>query len=107
MNLLLLANGLTELVSLAGESLQLGARQLLLMGYKGDRPEFRPSTIELVSAFRLLATLCRTKGIVVAADEYTRRRLALTPTCSDQFVRVDLDGNRYRCCFPTCEFYGK
>lgn len=104
-NLLLLTNGLAELGNLTCEAIRCGAHQLLLMGYKGDRAEFRPTTVELASAFRLLTRLGRKHDIVVAADDYTRRRLALTQTCGDMFVRVDLEGKHYRCCFPSCEFY--
>lgn len=103
-NLLLLRDGLTEVKSLALEAVRRGARRLLLLGYKGNRPEFAPSTAELADAFGLLTMLGRRAGLVVAADDYTRRRLGLIRTCGDGFVRVNLDGTRDSCCFPTCEY---
>jgi hypothetical protein len=103
-NLLLLRGGLTEILAQAGEAIRLGARRLLLLGYKGDRPEFAPSTAELAGAFSLLVLLGRTAGIVVAADDYTRRRLGLAERCGEGFLRVNLDGTRDRCCFPSCEY---
>jgi hypothetical protein len=103
-NLLLLRGGLTEILAQAGEAIRLGARRLLLLGYKGDRPEFAPSTAELAGAFSLLVLLGRTVGIVVAADDYTRRRLGLAERCGEGFLRVNLDGTRDRCCFPSCEY---
>jgi hypothetical protein len=103
-NLLLLAGRLPEVTGLAVEALKHSARCLLLLGYKGDRPEFAPTTAELAAAFTLLTGLGRRAGVVVAADDYTRRRLGLSATCGDGFVRVSLDGGRDRCCFPACEY---
>ncbi|MDI6792754.1 MAG: radical SAM protein [bacterium] len=103
-NLLLLRGGLAEITSQATKAVQQGARRLLLLGYKGDRPEFAPSTTELAHAFSLLTLLGRRAGLVVAADDYTRRRLDLTQTCGQDFVRISLDGDRDQCCFPTCEY---
>ncbi|MCR4404988.1 MAG: radical SAM protein [Candidatus Acetothermia bacterium] len=103
-NLLLLRGGLTEITTQAGEAVRRGARRLLLLGYKGDRPEFAPSTAELAEAFGLLTMLGRRMGLVVAADDYTRRRLGLAERCGDGFLRVNLDGTRDRCCFPACEY---
>lgn len=104
MNLLLLRGGLAEVTNWAVEAVRRGAHRLLLLGYKGDRPEFAPSTAELAEAFGLLTLLGRRAGLVVAADDYTRRRLGLTQTCGEGFVRVNLDGTRDRCCFPACEY---
>lgn len=92
-NLLLLAGRLPEVTGWAVEALRHGARRLLLLGYKGDLP-----------AFALLTRLGRATGAVIAADDYTRRRLGLSTTCGEGFVRIALDGSRDRCCFPTCEF---
>lgn len=103
-NLLLLRGGLAEVTSWAVEAIRRGARRLLLLGYKGDRPEFVPATAELASVFSLLTVLGRRVGLVVAADDYTRRRLGLAQTCGEGFVRVSLDGRRDRCCFPACEY---
>ena len=103
-NLLLLRGGLARVTGWAVEAVRRGARCLLLLSYKGDRPEFAPSTAELADAFGLLTTLGRRAGVVVAADDYTRRRLGLTETCGEGFVRVNLDGTRDSCCFPTCEY---
>lgn len=36
--------------------------------------------------------------------DYTRRRLGLSATCGEGFVRINLDGTRESCRFPTCEF---
>lgn len=103
-NLLLLRGGLAEVTSWAVEAIRRGARRLLLLGYKGDRPEFVPATAELASVFSLLTVLGRRMGLVVAADDYTRRRLGLAQTCGEGFVRVSLDGRGDRCCFPACEY---
>ncbi len=103
-NLLLLRDGLIEITNWAVEAVRQGARCLLLLGYKGDHPEFAPSTSELANAFGLLTLLGRKTGVTVAADDYTRRRLGLIDTCGEGFVRVNLDGTRARCCFPACEY---
>ncbi len=103
-NLLLLRGGLADVTGWAVEALRRGARCLLLLGYKGNRPEFAPTTAELADAFSLLTMLGRRAGVTVAADDYTRRRLGLTETCGEGFVRVNLDGTRDSCCFPTCEY---
>ena len=103
-NLLLLAGRLPEVTGWAVEALRHGARRLLLLGYKGDQPAFAPATAELAAAFALLTGLGRATGAVIAADDYTRRRLGLSATCGEGFVRIALDGSRDRCCFPTCEF---
>ena len=103
-NLLLLRGGLEEVMSLAGEAVRRGARRLLLLGYKGNRQRFVPSTAELAEAFGLLTLLGRRAGLVVAADDYTRRRLGLSQTCGEGFVRINLDGTRDPCCFPSCEY---
>lgn len=103
-NLLLLAGGLQEVTGWAVEALRHGARRLLLLGYKGDQPGFVPATAELAAAFALLIGLGRATETVIAADDYTRRRLGLSATCGEGFVRIALDGSRDRCCFPTCEF---
>lgn len=103
-NLLLLAGGLQEVTGWAVEALRHGAQRLLLLGYKGDQPAFAPAPAELAAAFLLLTGLGRATGTVIAADDYTRRRLGLSATCGEGFVRIALDGSRDRCCFPTCEF---
>jgi hypothetical protein len=104
LNLLLLRGGRAEVTGWAVESVRQGARRLLLLGYKGKRPEFAPSTDELAEAFALLTLLGRRAGLAVAADDYTRRRLGLAQTCGEGFVRVSLDGKRDPCCFPDCEY---
>jgi len=103
-NLLLLAGRLPETTGLALEALKHGSRRLLLLGYKGDRPEFAPTTAELASAFTMLTALGRRAGATVAADDYTRRRLGLSNVCGEGFLRVTLEGTRDRCCFPMCEY---
>ncbi|MGA9347455.1 MAG: radical SAM protein [Anaerolineae bacterium] len=103
-NLLLLRGGLAQVIGWAVEAIRRGARCLLLLGYKGDRPEFVPTMAELADAFGLLTMLGRRVGVVVAADDYTRRRLGLAATCGEGFVRVNLDGTRDSCCFLTCEY---
>jgi len=103
-NLLLVRGGLAEVVNWTVEAIHWGARRLLLLGYKGDRPEFAPSTAEIADAFSLVTLLGRRAGLVVAADDYTRRRLGLIQTCGEGFVRVNLDGTRDHCCFPACEY---
>ena len=103
-NLLLLRDGLDELMKWASGALRRGARRLLLLGYKGDRAEFVPSVAELAEAFSLLTLLGRRAGAVVAADDYTRRRLGLIGACGEGFLRVNLDGTRDTCCFPACEY---
>jgi hypothetical protein len=103
-NLLLLRGGLPHVLDWTVEALRQHARCLLLLGYKGDRPEFVPMEGELSNAFGLLAGLGRRAGIAVAADDYTRRRLGLSDTCGEGFLRVNLDGTRDDCCFPACEY---
>jgi hypothetical protein len=103
-NLLLLRGGLADVTAWAVEAVRRGARCLLLLGYKGARSEFAPTTAELADAFSLLTMLGRRAGVTVAADDYTRRRLGLTQMCGEGFVRVNLDGTRDSCCFPTCEY---
>jgi len=105
-NLLLLAGRLPEVTGWAVEALRHDARRLLLLGYKGDQPAFAPATAELAAFFALLTGLGRATGVVIAADDYTRRRLGLSTTCGEGFVRIALDGTRAGCCFPTCEFRG-
>jgi hypothetical protein len=103
-NLLLLRDDQADVMRWAIEAIRRGARCLLLLGYKGNRPEFVPSTSELSNVFRLLTLLGRKTNVTIAADEYTRRRLGLTQTCGEGFVRVHLDGSRDSCCFPSCEY---
>lgn len=103
-NLLLARGAMVEVTHWAVSAIRQGARRLLLLGYKGDRPEFAPPTAELADAYSLLALLGRKSGVIVAADDYTRRRLGLAETCGEGFVRVSLDGRREPCCFPACEY---
>jgi hypothetical protein len=103
-NLLLLCGGLMDVTTWAVEAVRQGARCLLLLSYKGARSEFAPTTVELTDAFSLLTMLGHRAGVMVAADDYTRRRLGLTQTCGEGFMRVNLDGTRDSCCFPTCEY---
>ncbi len=103
-NLLLLRNGQADVMRWAIEAIRRGARCLLLLGYKGNRPEFAPSTSELSDVFRLLTLLGRKTNVTIAADDYTRRRFGLAQTCGEGFVRVQLDASRDSCCFPTCEY---
>ena len=103
-NLLLLRDGQADVMRWAVEAIQRGARCLIILGYKGNRPEFAPSTSELSGVFRLLTMLGRKTNVTIAADDYTRRRLGLSRTCGNGFVRVQLDGSRDSCCFPTCEY---
>lgn len=103
-NLLLLRGGLPEVLDWAVEALRRHAPCLLLLGYKGDRPELAPTVAELSDAFGLLTGLGHRAGSTVAADDYTRRRLGLSDTCGQGFLRVNLDGTRDVCCFPACEF---
>ncbi len=103
-NLLLLRNGRDDLLRRAVEAIQRGAHCLLLLGYKGNRREFVPSTSELSDVFRLLTLLGRKTNATIATDDYTRRRLGLAKTCSGGFVRVQLNGLRDSCCFPACEY---
>ena len=85
-------------------ALRCGAHQLLLIGYKGADLTLRPTTTELVAALSILTGLGRAAEAVIAADDYTRRRLSLVETCGDDYVRVALDGIRDHCCFPDCEY---
>jgi hypothetical protein len=59
---------------------------------------------ELSGAFSLLTCLGRKVRANIAADDYTRRRLGLAEACGEGFQRINLDGSRDRCCFPTCEY---
>ena len=103
-NLLLLRGQVSQVMGWAVAALRARARCLLLLGYKGDRGEFVPTTRELSDAFGLLTRLGRQAGRVVAVDDYTRRRLALTDTCGEGFLRINLDGTRDDCRFAACEF---
>ncbi len=103
-NLLLLRGGLSQVLDWATAAVRLGAKYLLLLSYKGARGEFVSTTDELADAFGLLTGVGRQAGITVAADTYTMRRLGLTETCGDSFVRFDLNGKADYCCFPTCEY---
>lgn len=104
-NLLLLRDTLPDVLRQAGVALRCGAHHLLLLGYKGADLTLRPSTAELAAAFSLLTGLGRAVNVVIAADDYTRRRLALSATCGADFVRVTLEGRREPCCFAACEYY--
>ena len=103
-NLLLLGGSLADVTDWAVEAIRRGARCLLLLSYKGARSEFAPSTAELADAFSLLTMLGHRAGVEVAADDYTRRRLGLTETCGEGFLRINLNGTRDSCCFPACEY---
>jgi hypothetical protein len=103
-NLLLLRDGLPQVLGWAIEALALGAECLLLLSYKGHQPEFSPTVDELADAFGLLTALGRQAALAVAADAYILRRLGLAEACGEQFVRFDLDGRADYCCFPTCEY---
>ena len=103
-NLLLLRGGLKKVMELAVQAILHGAVCLLLLGYKGSRYEFAPTTDELSAAFSLLTRLGQRARVTVAADDYTRRRLGLADTCGEKFVRINLDGMRDTCCFPSCEY---
>jgi hypothetical protein len=87
------------------EALRAGARSLLMLSYKGKRRKLSPSTEELASFFALVKALGTLKGIEVGADLYMLRRLGLRKECGDDFIRFDIEGQRYKCCFPECEFY--
>jgi len=76
-NLLLLRNSVNETIYQAVTAVRRGAKRLLLLGYKGDRPEFTVSTAELSDAYTMLNMLGRKLGVTIAADDYTRRRLGL------------------------------
>jgi hypothetical protein len=103
-NLLLLRNSVNETIRQATTAVRHGAKRLLLLGYKGARPEFRPSTAELSDAYTMLNMLGRRLDVTIAADDYTRRRLGLTTTCGEGFLRVRIDGAREPCSFERCEF---
>ena len=105
-NLLLLGGGLPELARSAAQALRAGARRLMLLGYKGSRRAFSASDRETQDAFAVLGQLGRASGAQVAADDYTRRRLGLIETCGEGFVRVSIEGEADRCCFPECEYRG-
>jgi hypothetical protein len=106
-NLLLLRGGLPQVMAWTVEALRHHANCLLLLGYKGSCPAFVPTADELSNAFGLLAGLGRSAGVTVAADDYIRRRLGLSTTCGEGFLRVNLDGARDDCCFPACEYRDK
>jgi hypothetical protein len=78
-----------------------------IFGQDRDCPDFAPTTGELSDAFGLLTGLGCSAGFTVAADDYTRRRLGLSDTCGEGFLRVNLDGARDDCCFPACEYRAK
>lgn len=103
-NLLLLKNGLPQVMDWAIQAIRKGAGTLLLLGYKGIVSRFRPETDELSEAFLLLTRLGRKFKIAVAADDYTRRRLCLTETCGNGFIRIDINGITDKCCFSDCEY---
>jgi len=103
-NLLLLRGSVNETIHQAVTAVRRGAKLLLLLGYKGDRPEFRSSTAELSDAYSMLNMLGRKLGVTIAADDYVRRRLGLTTTCGEGFLSVRIDGAREPCCFGSCEF---
>jgi len=103
-NLLLLHGGLKKVMEWAVQAILHGAVCLLLLGYKGARLEFAPTTDELSAAFSLLIRLGQRARVTVAADDYTRRRLGLADTCGEKFLRFNLDGIRDNCCFPSCEY---
>ncbi len=103
-NLLLLRSSVNETIRRAATAMGSGARCLLLLGYKGGRPEFRPSTAEISDAYTMLNMLGRQFHVTIAADDYTRRRLDLTSSCGEGFLRVRIDGAREPCCFEGCEF---
>ena len=103
-NLLLLRGGLKKVIEWAVKALLYGAVCLLLLGYKGTRHEFAPTMDELSAAFSLLTRLGRRARATVAADDYTRRRLGLAEICGEEFLRVNLEGTRDKCCFPSCEY---
>jgi pyruvate formate lyase activating enzyme len=103
-NLLLLQGSVDVTIRQAATAVLRGAKYLLLLGYKGTRPEFMLSTAELSDAYTMLNMLGRKLGVTVAADDNTRRRLGLTTTCGVGFLRVRIDGSREPCCFSSCEF---
>ena len=103
-NLLLLRGGLKKVTEWAMQAISHKAVCLLLLGYKGSRHEFAPTTDDLSTAFSLLTRLGQGAGVTIAADDYTRRRLGLVETCGEGFVRISLDGGRDYCCFPYCEY---
>ncbi len=103
-NLLLLRNGMDQVMNWAVEAIRLGAGRLLLLGYKGTVSDFTPTTDELSQAFLLLNSLGKRLGTMIATDDYTRRRLGLTHTCGEGFRRIDIHGRVDRCCFPECEY---
>ena len=103
-NLLLLRGNVPQVMAWAVEALRCGVHCLLLLGYKGSDSQFTPPTVELSDAFGLLTRLGHAAGVIMAADDYTRRRLGLVETCGEGFLRVNLDGARDCCCFPTCEY---
>ncbi len=86
-NLLLLRTSRADVMRWAVEAIRRGARCLLLLGYKGNRAEFAPSTSELSDVFRLLTLLGTRTGVTIATDDYTRRRLGLAHKCNDTHGR--------------------
>lgn len=103
-NLLLTRGKQAQVIRWGAEAIQLGSRSLLLLGYKGNLADFMPSNDELTNIFRLLTLLARRSGAAFAADDYVRRRLGLTQSCGEGFVRVRIDGSRDPCCFSSCEY---
>lgn len=59
----------------------------------------------MASTLAWLAAASRRAGIVLAADDCTRRRLGLSSRCGAGFTRIAIDGARSPCCFSDCEFY--
>lgn len=104
-NLLLLRSELSQILELAVRAIRLGAHYLLLLAYKGDRPEFTSPLDELTDAFGLLTGVGRRAGVSVAADAYTLRRLGLIDRCGENFIRIDLEGEAAFCCFPSCDYW--
>jgi organic radical activating enzyme len=103
-NLLLLHCGLRNVLDQALRAMEYGSTRLLLLGYKGGHSPFFPESSEVADAFSILTTLGRKTGITIACDDYTRRRLRLSESCGEGFVRINIDGTRDVCCFPDCEF---
>ncbi len=103
-NLLLLQDGMNVTIRQAATAMLRGAKCLLLLGYKGARSEFMPSSTELSDVFTMLNILGRKLGVTIAADDNIRRRFGLTTTCGVGFLRVRIDGTREPCCFANCEF---
>ncbi|MBF0399029.1 MAG: hypothetical protein HQK78_19800, partial [Desulfobacterales bacterium] len=103
-NLLMLKNGLEQVIKWAMESIKIGAKKILLIGYKGTNPDFIPDKVELSQAFAFMTSIRKKFDLDVAADDYIRRKLGLTNACAAGFVRIDVYGKRHKCCFDDCEF---